>query len=105
MNRLAAAATLAAATLALAGCHTTVPALGPWPVGYRATDLEPGLWAAQGWTPACTWTLANGTYTITGSERVVTLPAAPGVTFASRGCGRWQFIHPGQWTPSDGPMP
>ena len=97
-----AAAGLAAAA-ALTGCRVSVPTdFGPWPVGRGTYDFEPGLWSAPNASTSCTWTLTNGTYTLTSSQTVVQLPDAPGVKFASKGCGVWRYVSPGQWTPGSG---
>lgn len=104
MNRLAVVAAAGVAVVGLAGCTQTVaPAFGPWPVGHGPTQLKPGLWATKDATPLCKWTLRNAGYSLTSSVTAVQIPDAPGVTFASSGCGTWRYISPGQWTPGDGP--
>ncbi len=105
MNRRAFAATAlaAGAVVALSGCRQSVPTdFGTWPVSRAAAHFEPGLWSAKDAKPTCRWTLTNAHYSITGTATAVQLPDAPGVTFASSGCGTWRYVSPGQWTPGDG---
>ena len=107
MNRkiITAAGGLALTALAVTGCRDTAPTFAPaapgWPVGYGATQLEPGLWAPGNRAVECRWQVwTDAPYPVDsgtlapGSTDTVAL--AEGVKFASSTCGGWHLVSPWQ---------